>query len=178
MIDKKKEAAKQKKRKPTKSTSKKLTTVGQAQYLNQRTGELETFNVIEEHNQDFNFEKIWLGHLLESLDVLGNAKIKVLNYFLAHKNSENQIIGTQRALAKLVGVSVPVVSETIQKLKQVNAIKHVSSGVLMLNPEIIFQGKHAKRMNILLKYTNTETFDNEEIKEEEQQEIKFDEKGE
>lgn len=164
----KKVAAKNQKRRkaPSKKTvSSKITRVGKAEYLNQKTGEIEQFNVIEEHDQDFNFQKIWLGHLLESLDVLGNAKIKVLNYLLANKNSENQVIGTQRAIALDVGVSVPVVNETIKKLKDVNAIKQISSGVLMLNPEIVFNGKHSKRMNILLKYTKAEIIDNDKKEE-------------
>jgi len=164
MDDNKKKVAEknQKRRKaPSKKTvSTKATKIGKAEYINQKTGEVEQFNVIEEHDQDFNFQKIWLGHLLESLDVLGNAKIKVLNYLLANKNSDNQIIGTQRAIAKGVGVSLPVVNETLKKLKAVDAIKTVQTGVLMLNPEIVFQGKHSKRMNILLKYTKSETIEN------------------
>lgn len=147
--------------KPKKTTSKKITKVGTAEYLNQATGEIEQFNIIEEHDQDFNFEKIWLGHLLQSLDVLGNAKIKVLNYLLANKNSDNQIIATQRVLAERVGVSLPVVNETIKKLVDSNAISKVSSGVLMLNPEIVFRGNHKKRMNVLLRYNKINTFENE-----------------
>lgn len=147
--------------KPTKTTSKKTTKIGTAEYLNQATGEIEQFNIIEEHDQDFNFEKIWLGHLLQSLDVLGNAKIKVLNYLLANKNSDNQIIATQRVLAEKVGVSLPVVNETIKKLVDSNAISKVSSGVLMLNPEVVFKGNHKKRMNILLRYNKVNTFENE-----------------
>lgn len=170
MDDNEKKVAKKnqdRRKKPSKkTTSTKITKIGKAEYINSLTGEVEQFNVIEENDQDFNFQKIWLGHLLESLDVLGNAKIKVLNYLLANKNSDNQIIGTQRAISEGVGVSLPVVNETLQKLKSVNAIKQVSSGVLMLNPEIVFQGKHSKRMNILLKYTNTELI--EQKKEEEQ----------
>jgi len=166
MEDKKKTklAENQKRRKkPSKKTvSTKSTKIATTQYINKETGELETFNVIEEHDQDFNFEKIWLGHLLESLEVLGNAKIKVLNYLLANKNNENQIIGTQRVIAKGVGVSLPVVNETIKKLVEAKAIKKVSSGVLMLNPEIIFKGQHKKRMNILLKYTKSEILENDE----------------
>jgi len=149
------------KTKPSKTTSKKITKVGTAEYLNQATGEIEQFNIIEEHDQDFNFEKIWLGHLLQSLDVLGNAKIKVLNYLLANKNSDNQIIATQRVLAEKVGVSLPVVNETIKKLVDSNAISKVSSGVLMLNPEVVFKGNHKKRMNILLRYNKSNTFENE-----------------
>lgn len=151
--------------KKKKKTSTKITKVGQAKYINQLTGEAEVFNIIEEHDQDFNFEKIWLGHLLESLDVLGNAKIKVLNYLLANKNNDNQIIATQRAIALGVGVSLPVVNETIQKLKSVKAITEVQRGVLMLNPEIVFKGNHKKRMNILLRFNKTKTIDEEKNKE-------------
>lgn len=161
--EKKKLATNQKRRSKAskKTVSTKSTKISTTEYVNRDTGEIETFNVIEEHDQDFNFEKIWLGHLLESLEVLGNAKIKVLNYLLANKNSDNQIIGTQRAIALGVGVSLPVVNETIKKLVEAKAIKKVSSGVLMLNPEIMFKGQHKKRMNILLKYTKTDTFENE-----------------
>lgn len=146
-------------KKPSKKTSTKLTTIGKQKFINNETGEVETFNVIEEHDQDFNFEKIWLGHLLDSLEVLGNAKIKVLNHLLAIKNNDNQIIATQRSISEKVGVSLPVVNETIKKLVAAKAIKKVSSGVLMLNPEIIFKGNHNKRMNILLRYSKTETIE-------------------
>ena len=73
-------------------TNSKITKIGTTEYINKDTGEIETFNVIEEHDQDFNFEKIWLGHLLESLSVLGNAKIKVLNYLLANKMKHDAVL--------------------------------------------------------------------------------------
>lgn len=135
--------------------------VGKAQYINKVTGELETFDVIEEKDVDFNFQKIWLGHLLEGLDIIGNKKIKVLNYLLKTKNNENIVIGTQRSIAENAGVSVPVVNETIQALREINAIKRISNGVLMLNPEIVFKGGNSKRMNILLKYSKVNEIDNE-----------------
>lgn len=171
--EKKKEIKNQKRRKnKSKNTSTKMTKIGTQQFVNKDTGEVETFNIIEEHDQDFNFEKIWLGHLLESLEVLGNAKIKVLNHLLAIKNSDNQIIATQRQLANDVGVSVPVVNETIKKLVQANAIVQVTNGVLMLNPEVIFKGKHEKRMNILLRYSKSKTIEGECEEKEEIKEIK------
>lgn len=142
-----------------KTTSAKYTTIAKKNYINEETGQIETFNIIEENSQDFNFQKIWLGHLLESLEIIGNKKIVVLNFLLKNKDSENRIIGTQRAIAKAAGVSVPVVNETIKALVKINGIKQVQQGVLMLNPEIIFQGNHQKRMNILLKYTKVETID-------------------
>lgn len=153
------------KRKKKGSTSVKLTTIGKADYINSNTGEVETFNVIEEKDQDFNFEKIWLGHLLTSLDIIGNKKMLVLNWLLANKDSENKIIGTQRVIAEKAKVSLPVVNETIKALVNANAIKKMQTGVFMLNPELVFKGRHSKRMNILLRYTEIETIDQEPEKE-------------
>lgn len=142
-------------------SSVKLTKVGKAKYTNFETGEVETFNVIEEKDQDFNFEKIWLGHLLNSLDIIGNKKMTVLKWILANKDSENKIIGTQRYIAEQTKVSLPVVNDTLKALTKIDAIRKVQTGVFMLNPELIFKGGHAKRMNILLRYTKIETIDQE-----------------
>ena len=147
--------------KTKKTVKSKQITIGKAQYANQETGEIETFDVIEEKDVDFNFQKIWLGHLLESLDIIGNKKIKVLNYLLKTKNNENIVIGTQRAIAEKSGVSLPVVNETIKALKAINAIRSVSSGVLMLNPDIVFKGGNSKRMSILLKYSRVNEIEGE-----------------
>jgi hypothetical protein len=62
-----------------KTTSKKTKIIGKETYVNQRTGEIEEHQVIQMTNTDFNFDKIWLGHILETLDMIGNQKIKVLN---------------------------------------------------------------------------------------------------
>ena len=87
-----------------KTNTKKLKVVGQQEYLNQQTGEIEKMNVIKMEDRDFNFEKIWIGAILSSLEAVGNQKIKVLNTLLEIKNNENQIIATQGKLAKLAGV--------------------------------------------------------------------------
>lgn len=142
-------------------TSVKITKVGRKTYVDPETGEAETFNLIEEKDQDFNFEKIWLGHLLQSLDIIGNKKMTVLNWLLANKDSENKIIGTQRYISEKAKVSLPVVNETLKSLIAVDAIKKIQSGVFMLNPELVFRGGHSKRMNILLRYTQVETIDQE-----------------
>lgn len=161
--EKKNELAKQKRRSKAvsnrKATSTKITKVGKAKYINELTGELEEFNVIEEADQDFNFDKIWLGHLLNSLDLIGNKKIKVLNWLLKNKDANNQIVGTQRFISEEAGVSLPIVNQTLKTLISVNALKLKQTGVYILNPELMFKGGHSKRMNILLKYTQTNTIE-------------------
>ena len=161
-------------KKTKKTTSKKQIVVAQKRYINSETNEVETFNVVDQYDQDFNFDKLWLGHILDSLDVIGNQKIKVLNWLLANKDTQNQIIGTQRIIAEKTNVSVPTVNQTIQMLERSNLLKKVQTGVYLLNPEIVFKGSHQKRMSILLRYTKTDTIEHknelEDFSEEQEQE--------
>lgn len=138
--------------KKNKTTTKKQVVVGKQEYINKETGELEEFNIINSYDTDFNFEKIWLSHILESLEVIGNQKIKVLNWLLANKNNENMIIATQRAISEKCGVSYPVVNKTIKALIDSKAISSNQSGVYMLNPDFMFKGNNKKRMNLLLRF--------------------------
>lgn len=145
-------------------TSKKQVIVGSEEYINSKTGEVEKFNVVKQYDQDFNFQKLWLGHILESLDIIGNKKIKVLNWLLANKDNNNQVIGTQRVIAKKANVSLQLVNETLKMLQLSNLLKKKQQGVYILNPEVIFQGSNSKRMNILLKYSQVETIETEQKK--------------
>lgn len=145
--------------KKNKTTTKKQVVVGKQEYINKETGELEEFNIINSYDTDFNFEKIWLSHILESLEVIGNQKIKVLNWLLANKNNENMIIATQRKISEKCGVSYPVVNKTIKALIDTKAISSNQSGVYMLNPDFMFKGHNKKRMNLLLRFQEINEID-------------------
>lgn len=123
-------------------------------WVNNKTGEVIEVKEIQQSG-DFNFNKIWLSILMQLLDCIGNKKTLVINYLLQNKNSDNLIIGTQRQIATQVGVSLPVVHDTIKAMISINAIKKTSIGVYQLNPNMIFKGKHQNRMNVLFKYQNT-----------------------
>lgn len=151
-------------KKPKKTTSKKQVVVGKQQFINKETGEVETFNVVNQYDQDFNFDKLWIGHILESLDIIGNKKIKVLNWLLANKDQKNQVIGTQQHIADKIKVSRVVVNQTIKMLETSNLIKKVQDGVYLLNPEVIFKGGNSNRMNVLLRYTKVGVYDHKEEK--------------
>ena len=134
-------------------TTKKVKVQGQQKYVNQATGEVEDFQVISMEDRDFNFHKLWLGHIIMSLDLIGNEKIKVLTYLLESANRDNIILGTQRGIAQAVGVSVPTVNATLKALTESNLLKKNQSGVYILNPDVIFKGTHLSRLNVLLQYT-------------------------
>lgn len=151
-------------KKTKKTTTKKQIIIGKQSYINPNTGEIEDFNVINTYDTDFNFEKIWLSHILESLDAIGNQKIKVLNWILSNKTSDNLIIATQRAIAENSGVSYPVVNKTLQSLVLAKALAKKQDGVYMLNPDFMFKGNGKKRMNLLLKFNEIEEIDQKENK--------------
>lgn len=126
--------------------------IGQEEYLNTRTGEVELFDVVKLEERDFDFQKIWLGHLLSALNILGNKKIKVLSWMLKNKNYENKVIATQRKMAKEIGTSVSTITETIKQLIDVDAIKVIQHGVYWLNPELVWKGNYKGRMKVLFEY--------------------------
>jgi len=139
-----------------KKTTKKMKILGTQEYLNQSTGEIEKMNVIKMEDRDFNFEKIWIGSILASLEAVGNQKIKVLNTLLQLKNNDNLIITTQRNLCKIAKVGLNTVNETLQILIETNFLKKKQAGVYQINPDVLFNGGNKKRMNILFEYNKTE----------------------
>ncbi len=143
--------------KTTKKTTKKLKIIGKEEYINKETGELQEMQVIKMEDRDFNFEKLWLVHILDSLEAVGNKKIKVMNTLLAMKNKDNLIIASQEKIGLIAEVSKPVVNQTISILIESNFLKKVQSGVYMINPDILFKGGRNNRMNILLEYTKNDT---------------------
>lgn len=137
-----------------KQTTKKVKIIGKQEYINSNTGEVEDFQVIQMEERDFNFHKLWLGHILNSLDLIGNKKIKVLTYILENLNSENLFISTQRQVADKLNFSLQTVSETIVMLKESDFLKQISNGVYQVNPDKIFKGSKNKRMKVLLEYND------------------------
>ncbi|MCG5371994.1 replication/maintenance protein RepL [Providencia hangzhouensis] len=137
-----------------KTTKKKSKIVGKKTFLDQSTGELVDMNVVQMEDADFNFEKIWLGHILQALDCMGSKKIKVVTWLLDNKNSENTIIATQRDISEQCNVSLPIVTETLKILQAGDVLKMKQNGVYMLNPNVIFKGDKNKRLNILFTYNS------------------------
>lgn len=137
-----------------KTTRPKSRIIGKKTYLDQSTGELVDMNVVQMEDTDFNFEKIWLGHILQALDCMGSKKIKVVTWLLDNKNSENTVIATQRDISEKCSVSLPIVTETLKILQEGDILKMKQNGVYMLNPNVIFKGDKNKRLNILFTYNN------------------------
>lgn len=137
-------------------TTKKTKVIGTRTYIDRESGEIVDMSVVSTESTDFNFDKIWLSHILQALDCLGSKKVKVVTWLLENKDSKNHVIGTQRAIAEKVGVSLPIVAKTIKTLTEADVLKMVQSGIYMLNPDVVFKGSKDQRMNILIRYQKLE----------------------
>jgi len=134
------------------STKKITRVVGTQEYLNTTTGQIEEFQVVETEERDANFQKIWLAHILSAIDEISNAKMKLLFFLIKEAVKLDNIIPmTTDEISQQSGVSKATVVRTLQVLEKHDIIKR-KTGVVMLNPNVVFKGSYGKRMNVLIKY--------------------------
>lgn len=136
-------------------TLRKVRVVGTEMYVNQRTGELQEMQVINIEERDFNFHKLWLEHIVSSLELIGNKKIKLAFWIIENLNRENQLTMTYRQISKNSGISYLTVAETMTALIDSDFLVRVNQGVYQVNPGIIFKGSRSNRLNVLYQYTKT-----------------------
>ncbi len=121
----------------------------------EETGELIQTQVIERAvgDGDAGFHKIWLGHILELVEEVGNAKMQVLMWLLKNADSQNQIAASLRELAEQTGVGLSTVQRLMNALLAADVVtKKGRYGPWRLNPEVVFAGSGKKRMNVLIRY--------------------------
>lgn len=134
------------------TTRKKVKVLGTQEYINPNDGTVEQFQVLKIEERDANFHKIWLEHILNSLDLIGNQKTKLAFWILDNLNAENQLTLTQRQIAQKVGMSLDTVQKTMKALMVSDFLIRQNMGVYQVNPDVIFKGGKSSRMNVLLQY--------------------------
>lgn len=146
------------------TTRKKVKVIGTENYIKQDTGEIKQMQVIDIEERDFNFHKVWLEHILNSIDLIGNQKTRLAFWIVNHLNRENQLIMTQRRIAELTNMSAQTVNSTLKALIQSEFLVKINSGAYQVNPDVIFKGGKTDRANILLSYRSAiaEQHDNPE----------------
>lgn len=121
----------------------------------EETGELIETQVVERRIEDADagFHKVWLGHILELVSEVGNAKMKVLMWLLKKADANNQIAASLREIAKETGTSVATTQRLMNALLEANVlVRNGRYGLWRLNPDVVFQGSHRGRMNVLVSY--------------------------
>ena len=123
------------------TTRKKVKVVGTETYINQKTGELQEMQVIDIEERDANFHKLWLGHILQSIDLIGNQKTRLAFWILDHLDSNNLLPMTQRQIANKSGISYQTVSRTLQALIDSNFLQRINQGAYRVKSRCIIQGR-------------------------------------
>ena len=132
----------------------KASLLGPDVWINQRTGEIiETQTLSKEVKEvDIGFHKLWIGHILETIEEVGNAKVKVLFWLMRNMDKGNMIKATVREIAERSEVSLITAKRLMTALRRADVIRLEFGGRWILNPGIIFKGGHDKRMNVLIRY--------------------------
>lgn len=138
-------------------TTKKQKFVGYKTLVDPETGEAYPMqmNILEE--RDFNFHKVWMQHLVNSLDAISNQKLRLAFWIIDNLDKENQLIMTQRAIAEASGMSYQTVNRTLKALCEAPEgspafLQKMNSGAYRVNPEVLFKGSHSNRMGICYEY--------------------------
>lgn len=139
---------------PKQITSKKVKYQGSADFINAQTGEIEKFEVTSIEEKDFNFTKVWMRNFIATLDLVGNRKTHLCYWIIDHINYENQLVYTLRRISDETGISLETIRVTMKILLDSDFLRRLQSGVYIVNPEIIYKGRHAARLNILNQYSN------------------------
>jgi DNA-binding transcriptional ArsR family regulator len=132
--------------------------IGTDRWVNQQTGEIiETQTLSKEvKDVDIGFDKLWIGHILEAIEEVGNAKVKVLFWLLKNKDQNNMVTATVRQIAERCEVGEATVKRLMAALRRADVVRLEWGGRWILNPGVIFKGGHAKRMNVLIRYRSME----------------------
>ena len=136
-------------------TTKKTKVIGHQEYLNRDTGEIVDMQVVSIEDRDFNFHKIWLTHIINSLDLIGNQKTRLAFWILDHLDRENKLTMTYRQIAEKSGISLDTVRVTMKALIDSNFLQRINQGAYRVNPEVIFKGSMNGRLNVLYQYHDT-----------------------
>jgi len=129
--------------------------VGADVWINQRTGEIiETQTLKKEISGDVDvgFHKLWIGHILETIEEVGNAKVKVLFWLMSNMDRTNTVRATVRQIAERSGAGEATVKRLMASLRKADVVRLEYGGRWVLNPSVSFKGSHSKRMNVLIRY--------------------------
>jgi len=129
--------------------------LGSDVWINQRTGEIieaQTLSKEVAGDVDIGFEKLWVGHILDAVQEVGNAKMQVLFWLIRNKDRNNMVRATLDDIAAKTGVSRRTVASLMTALRKANVVQLEYGGRWMLNPAVVFKGGHSRRMNVLIRY--------------------------
>lgn len=139
------------------TTTKKQLFVGTKTLVDPETGEVWASQINRLEDRDFNFHKVWLEHLVQSLDGISNQRLRLAFWIIGQLDKENKLVMTQRAIAEKSGMSINTVIRTMKALQEgeIPFLQKINSGAYRVNPEVIFKGSNSNRIAVCYEYIDT-----------------------
>lgn len=144
------------------TTTKKVKFKGTESFVNTKTGEIIEMQVTDIEDRDFNFHKLWLKNIINTLDLVGNQKTRLAFWIIEHLDKENQLTYTYRQIceeySKQEGqsISLDTVTRTMKILLDSDFMRKKNSGCYIVNPDVIYKGTRTGRLNVLNQYHSAE----------------------
>lgn len=154
-------------------TNKKVKFKGTETFINSSTGELVEMQVTDIEERDFNFHKLWLKNIINTLDLVGNQKTRLAFWIVEHLDKENQLTLTYRQICEEYKktenqtISLDTVAKTMTILLNSDFMRRKNGGCYIVNPDIVFKGTRTGRLNVLNQYRQAEKVTVELTKEQE-----------
>jgi len=148
-------------------TTKKLKRVnleGNRTLIDPNTGERFEVGHVAIAEVDANFSKIWVANLLFAIEEFSSAAMDILFWLVRETEltkGTNTIIMTIREVAKATNKSTQTVHRVLKILERNDVIRR-KTGVIIVNPEVVYKGTHQGRMNVLMSYKSVENVPLEE----------------
>jgi DNA-binding transcriptional ArsR family regulator len=126
---------------------------GERRFIDEETGEVIPAQVVARSvDGDAGFDKIWLGTILELVNEVGTAKMRVLLWMLQNRDGKNLVRATKDEIASATGAGRTTITELLAALRKANVVSEVRRSVWRLNPEVIWKGAHHTRMSVMIQY--------------------------
>lgn len=110
------------------------------------------------YESDRGFHKIFLPKFINAIGPVGSKQTQVVFWILRHLSSNNELNYSYRQIAKEADVSYQTVVRTMKILQEQDFLRW-NKKVLMVNPDIVFKGRHNIRALVQEKYEGTRTQD-------------------
>lgn len=126
---------------------------GEREFIDAATGDVFAAQVVaRDIDGDTGFDKIWLGTILELVEEVGTAKMRVLLWLLQNRDAKNVVRATKDEIASATGAGRTTITELLAALRRANVVSEVRRSVWRLNPGVIWKGAHHTRMSVLIQY--------------------------
>ena len=112
----------------------------------------EIINWDETTSGDANFHKTWWPNLILLIGNLQASQRKLVDWLITRADDNNQINATQKIIHESSGIGIGTVKRTMSYLQDIDFMRKCSSGY-MINPDLIYYGKHRQRKTALRSYS-------------------------